>query len=243
MNRLLTAISVAVLMAPGLAFAQSASPAPSPMQRPQRMSRPAPDHGRTMIQRMQMMQLHLQMAQLHRQARTQTLAALSSGHRTMLETVIGQLALSDHPDRKAAAAKLDAALSASEKAAILRIHSDTMARARALEDNAHKQMLSSMPADVRAQAEQLHATMRQEMASRPKHTPDAGRLLLGMTHQGRGMMPGMMRMRHGMMGEGMGPGMEGMMGHGMMGPGMAPPDGAMRRRPMAPGPAPTSSPS
>jgi hypothetical protein len=197
-----------------------------------------------MIHRMQMMQLHLQMAQLHRQARAQTLAALSSGHRTLLETVIGQLALSDHPDRRAAAAKLDAALSASEKAAILKIHSDTMAKARALEDNAHTQMLSSMPADVRAQAEQLHATMRQEMANRPKRTPDAGRLLLAMTHQG----PGMMRMRHGMMGAGMDSGMEGMMGHGMMGPGMMgpgmePPDGAMRRRPLAPRPAPTSSPS
>src|ERR1700686_147115 len=247
MNRFLVAISVAVLMAPGLAFAQSASPAPSPMERPQRMSRPAPDQGRMMIHRMQMMQLHLQMAQLHRQARAQKLAALSSGHRTLLETVIGQLALSDHPDRRAAAAKLDAALSANEKAAILKIHSDTMAKARALEDNAHTRMLSSMPADVRAQAEQLHATMRQEMANRPKRTPDAGRLLLGMAHQGRGMMPGM-RMRHGMMGAGMDSGMEGMMGHGimgpgMMGPGMEPPDGATRRRPLAPRPAPTSSPS
>ena len=227
MNRLIAAISVAVLMAPGLALAQSASP--------------VPDQGRMMIQRMQMMQMHLQMAQLHRQARTRTLAALSPGHRTLLETVIGQLALSDHPDRKAAAARLDAVLSASEKAAILKIHSDTIAKARTLEDSAHTQMLSNMPADMRAQAEQLHATMGQEMANRPKRTPDAGRLLLGMAHQGRGMMPGMMRMHHGMMGDGM-------MGHGMMGPGMErpgmePPDGAMRRRPMGPGPAPTASPS
>jgi len=246
MNRLLAALSVAVFMTPGLALAQSTSstPSPAPMQRPQRMTRPAPDQGQMMIHRMRAMQLRLQMAQLHRQARSQMLAALSSGHRTLLETVIGQLALSDHPDRKAAAAKLDATLSSSEKAAILRIHSETMAKARAMHDNFAKQMLSNMPADVRAQAEQLHATMSQEMANRPKRTPDAGRLLLAMAHQRRGMMgmDGMMQM-HGMMRHRM-PGMDRMMGPGEMGPGGMPdgmPPGGMRR-PMGAPPAPTPSP-
>ncbi len=230
MNRLLAAFSVAAFMAPGLALAQTASPPP---QMP-RTVRPAPDQGHMMMQHMQMMQLQLQMSQLHRQAKTQMLAALSPAHRTLLETMIGQLALSEHPDRRAAAAKLDAVLSPSERAAILKIHADTAVRAGTLQDNAHRQMLSSMPADVRTQAERLHAAMRQEMANRPKRTPDAGRLLLGMARHGEGMMAGMGRMHRGMMGPGMmGP------GDGML---PAAPEGGMRRRLMTP-PQPTPSPS
>lgn len=201
-----------------------------------------------------MMQMQLQMKQLHRQAKAQLLGSLSSAHRTLLETVIGQQALSEHPDRKAAAAKLDAALSSGERAAILKIHADTAAKARAMMENAHKQMMSSMPADVRAQADKLHAAMAQEMASHPKRTPPtAGALLLGMAHRG-GAMPGMMgRMHRGMMGEGMmGPGTTNRRviiersGPGMgPGDGMMPPGGAMRRRPMGtpppPQPAPTAS--
>ncbi len=247
MKKFFAAIALGAFLAPAIAFAQTASPAPSgpPMPPGRPWMHPGEmNPSQMMIDRMAAMQLHLQMAQLRRQTRAQLLAALTPAHRTLLQTTIGQLALADNPDRKAAAARLDAALSPGEKAAILRISADAKTKRRALMDNFHRQMLSQMPADVRAQAERLHAQMQSALASRPKRPPDPGRILLAMA--GRGEEHEMFGRHHrgfGMHG--------GMMGPWMMGPGMGPgmmwrgrrhgPDGLPTPPPPVPTPLPSPS--
>jgi len=58
----------------------------------------------------------------HKATRAKILAALTPAHKAYLADLIGQLAVAANPDPKAATAKLDATLSASEKAQILAIH-------------------------------------------------------------------------------------------------------------------------
>jgi hypothetical protein len=58
----------------------------------------------------------------HKATRAKILAALTPAHKAYLADLIGQLAVAANPDPRAATAKLDAILSASEKANILAIH-------------------------------------------------------------------------------------------------------------------------
>ena len=60
-----------------------------------------------------------QMQQARQQFRAQVLAALTPAHRQLVASVIGSLAVAEHPNPQAAAKQLDAALSGSEKNAIL----------------------------------------------------------------------------------------------------------------------------
>ena len=71
------------------------------------------------------------MMQMHQAARKQVLAALTPAHKQLLATLVGQLAIADTPNVKAAAAQLDAALGASEKQAILAAHSQMAAQMKA----------------------------------------------------------------------------------------------------------------
>ncbi len=71
------------------------------------------------------------MMQMHQAARKQVLAALTPAHKQLLATLVGQLAIADAPNVKAAAAQLDAALGASEKQAILAAHSQMAAQMKA----------------------------------------------------------------------------------------------------------------
>lgn len=115
------------------------------------------------------------MMKAHEAFRRQVLAALTPAHRQLLATVVGQLAVSDKPDHKAAAAKLDAALSSNEKQAILA---------------AHAQMMTQMEAQMKAQHEKMMQAWQSAHPNAtpwPKHsphgehgprTPDPGMILL-----------------------------------------------------------------
>jgi hypothetical protein len=88
-----------------------------------------------------MRQMRQQMAQIHTQARTQMLGALTPAHRSLLANVAGQLAIAPAPNFRAAAQQLDTALSATEKQSILA--ADTSARNQMR--TAFQQMRSQMP--------------------------------------------------------------------------------------------------
>jgi hypothetical protein len=83
--------------------------------------------------------------QLHQQARTQMLSALTPEHRQLLAQVAGQLAVADKPDRDAAAKQLDSALSSSEQQAILAAAGTLRAGMKSLRDQMRAQMESQFP--------------------------------------------------------------------------------------------------
>ncbi len=110
-----------------------------------------------------------QMETLHKQYRAQVLGALTPAHKQLYATVVGNLAIAASPDPKAAASKLDAALSAGEKTAII---------------NADKQFRASMKAQMQ-QMRAAHPWPSPSGSPRPRRshkprTPDAGRILLAM---------------------------------------------------------------
>ena len=117
-------LALAILLAAGLPVAAAAQQGPptgmgagSPMMR----------HHMSDADRAKMMQMHTQ-------ARTAILNALSPAHKALLQSVAGALAVAATPDGAAAAAKLDAALTPAEKKAIL----DTA-------NSMHSQMQAMMP--------------------------------------------------------------------------------------------------
>lgn len=179
---------------PVLVFAQAQPP-------PGGAPWPRPDAGQ-MRQNMQQMQA------LHQQFRAKVLGALTPAHRNLLASIAGQLAVSANPDSKAAVAKLDAALSSSEKQAILNAAQSFMSQQRSMREQAIAKMRAANP-------NMPSPRPRPSGMERMKRTPDAGRLLL------------MIATGHG------GPGM-GM--HARMGE-FGPPGGFMRRRPR-PSPTP-----
>jgi hypothetical protein len=81
-----------------------------------------------------------QMVTLRQQERTDMLAALTPAHRTLVSNLIGGLATAANPNPDGVAAKIDAALSQSEKASILRIHNDTDTKIVSLMQSMHQQM-------------------------------------------------------------------------------------------------------
>ena len=128
-----------------------------------------------MADRTQMRQDMQQMRKMHDQFRAQVLGALSPEHRQLLASIAGNLAVADHPDYRAAAQQLDAALSPSEKSAIF----DASKQMR----DQMKAMRASMPAPPRPSGANA-----QRMKHREHHQPTAGDILLGMTggHMMRG---------------------------------------------------------
>jgi len=104
------------------------------------------------------------MMQAHEAFRSSVLHALTPEHRALLAQIVGQLAVSDKPDRDAAAKQLDSALTDSEKQNILAAATQMMTQMKA--------MRPSPPPGA--------------PAHQPR-TPDAGRILL-MLSGGPGMM-------------------------------------------------------
>jgi Spy/CpxP family protein refolding chaperone len=173
-----------------------------------------------------MRQLRMQMMQIRQQARQQMLAALTPAHRQLLANVVGQLAIAPTPDRRAAARKLDAALSPTEAHAVLAAELSARNQSRSLMQTARAQFEASLTPDQKA-------AMAAREANRPKwqgggpgqepgqgpwqgrgrmhRTPDAGRTLLEVALGGPGEGHGMGR------GPGRGP------GPGPGGPGGPPP--------------------
>ncbi len=134
-NALFLALAIAV--APLPAFADDPSPAPA-----------APQLTQT-----QRDALHAAMKSyrdkseaLHQQARTQILGALTPANKTLLGSVVSQLAVAPQPDPRAAAAQLDAALSPGEQQAILAAAASLRDGEKALRDQMRAQMASTMPA-------------------------------------------------------------------------------------------------
>lgn len=101
---LITGLALAAAMAVQ-AVAQEPPSGPPPTPNPQ--------------MRQQFEATHKQMEQIHAQERAQVLGALTPANRQLLATIAGQLATSTTPDYTGAARRLDAALSSSEKQAIV----------------------------------------------------------------------------------------------------------------------------
>lgn len=137
-------------------------------------------------------QMHAQMQQmetLHKQFRTQVLAALTPAHKQLYAQIVGNLAIAASPDPRAAAAQLDAALSASEKTTILNAHKQFASQMMVM----RKQMLANHPRPKPSGSPWPHHSR----GSHKPFTPDAGQILLAMAggHDGMMMMHGMGRMR------------------------------------------------
>lgn len=137
--------------------------------------------------RQQFQQMRSQMRQIRTTERSQMLGALTASNRSLLATIAGQLATTVTPDYRAAAGRLDAALSAGEKQAILSAAQTARTSRRALMQKMRDQFQANHPNDERP---------RGERANTHRRTPDAGMLLLTLAASPqRGMMggPGMMR--------------------------------------------------
>jgi hypothetical protein len=118
-----------------------------------------------------------QIQALHKQYRAQVLGALTPAHKQLYASVVGNLAIAASPDPRAAAAKLDAALSTSEKTAI--INADTQFRAAMKTQFAQMRAAHPWPSPS--------GSPRPRRSHTPR-TPDAGRILLAMANGRGGMM-------------------------------------------------------
>lgn len=146
----LAAIAIAACCATA-ALAQTASPAPGHFQG--------------------MRGMHRQIVQIETQTRAQMVNALTPANRTLLANVAGQLAIAPNPDLRASAQQLDAALSSSEKQAIINADSSARTQIRTVFQNARARAqgpgAGPMPSHPPMGAPQ-----------RARRAPDAGMLLL-----------------------------------------------------------------
>lgn len=129
----------ALLAFPAVANAQTPPPVP-PVGGPTAPTAPSGQHMRHHMtwspadmaaMKAQMAKMQAQMAKAeaaHKATRAKILAALTPAHKAYLANLIGQLAVAANPDPKAATAKLDSILTASEKSKILAIHSAALAQ-------------------------------------------------------------------------------------------------------------------
>ncbi len=143
-------VALCGLLLPSVALAQNAPP---PMQRPDMAG---------------MKQVMEQVESIHRAERTQVLAALTPAHRALLARIVGEMAIAATPDHKAAAARLDAALSSSEKSAVLAANKTAMTQ---MHDAMHA-MMAKMPRP------QGSAGPHPMWKHRERHTPSAGEVAL-----------------------------------------------------------------
>lgn len=161
-------MTAAALSVSALPLAVSAQTTTQPGMNPPPNGAPGARAGRFA----QMRQMRRQMEQIRTQARTQMLGALSPRQQALLATIAGRLATAQQPDFRAAAQQLDAALSPSEKQAIV-----------AAERNARTQMRAAF-ASMRPGGPNAgrNAGPNGERPNRPAQTrrraPDAGAILL-----------------------------------------------------------------
>jgi Spy/CpxP family protein refolding chaperone len=173
-------LGFALAMSPTLVAAQS-SPSPD-------AAAPAVSHPSFAA----MQQMHEQLEQIHRQARLQMLASLTPAHRTLLASVIGQLAISANPDRQVAARSLDAALSQNEQRSVLSVATNAHTQERSLMEAARTQFEASLTPEQRAAMQERMASHEAQrpagMALAAKEPADAGMMLLdlaiGAGHEG-----------------------------------------------------------
>ncbi len=153
MKRTFALVALCALALPSVALAQSAPPS-MPMRHPNMAG---------------MRQVFEQVEKIHRAERTQILAALSPAHRALLASIVGNMAIAVNPDHKAAAARLDAALSPSEKNAVLAAHKTAMTQAH----DAMHAMMAKMPPRPEGSAGP-HPMWKH----REHHSPSAGEVVL-----------------------------------------------------------------
>jgi len=124
--------------------------------------------------------------QMHRQARADTLAALTPAHRAMLNRVVGQLATDPNAeaDMPAAARTLDNALTPAESQSILRIHNNFRTQTRQMMASARAQMPNGA-------AQEGHWNHGMKQAGNHARQTDPGYILLRMAMPGPGAEHGM----------------------------------------------------
>ncbi|HTU71680.1 MAG TPA: hypothetical protein VMF11_15365 [Candidatus Baltobacteraceae bacterium] len=160
MKRLFLALTL-LFAVPAVALAQQDPGAPGPAMRAQ---------------------MHAQFQQIetmHRQFRAEVLGALTPAHKRLLASIAGNLAVSVNPDRRAAIAQLDAALSPAEKSAILADAAQMRGQ------------MKTIMAQIKADHPWPHASGKpwphRSRGARKPHAPDAGAILLGLAGGGHGM--------------------------------------------------------
>jgi hypothetical protein len=171
MNNKALALLLSLAFVPIAASAQTQPPPP-----PAAGAAPAGPMQMSPAQRQAHMQAFRAFAEqarnLHRTARANMLAALTSAHRALLARLVGSLAISASPDPRAVARELDAALSSGERQAVLNAQHSEMTQMRAL----HEHMMAQMPS---SHAGQMRGHMGGMGTHRHGHrTPDAGFILL-----------------------------------------------------------------
>ena len=82
--------------------------------------------------------------------RSRLLAALTPAHRTAVANIIGRLAVTADPDRRAAAASLDAVLTPTEKQSVVSIATAERSNMHALMQRARATFESTLSAEQRA---------------------------------------------------------------------------------------------
>jgi hypothetical protein len=177
------ALFLALAFAPALAVAQSAPPAPPapPAASASPGAPPMMTHEQMRAHMRIFRQFHDQAERLHDAARAAMLGALSAAHRSLLARIVGNLAVSAHPDRHAAARQLDGALSAREKHYILNEARYVKDQMQTLMGHMRSQMMSMMTRQQRQGMATMHAHMHgRTMMGRWQHhgAPDAGEILL-----------------------------------------------------------------
>ena len=115
-----------------------------------------------------------QIEQIRSQERSKVLGALTPAHRQLLGTIAGQLATSTAPDYRAAAQRLDGALSSSEKQAIVNASNDARQQMRAQMESMRQQM-SQMGGPPRGPG---GPPMTMHGGEGERRTPSAGEILL-----------------------------------------------------------------
>ncbi len=136
---------------------------------------PAPPGMPNAAMRQRFDQMRQRVDQIHQTARTAMLNALTPAHKALLSQIAGRLATANAPDFDSAAARLNAALSGTEKQAILNAA-----------QTAHAQMLSTMDSMRSAMPSPPPGAGGHQMMMRIRHNAphDAGHILLLMTLSG-----------------------------------------------------------
>lgn len=168
----LPAFALSALVAAASAPAVAQTPPPRPTPNP--------------AMRQQFQQMRSQMEQIRQTERSQILNALTPAHKSLLATTAGELATSVNPDYRAAANRLDAALSAGEKQQIVNAAQNARTQMR----SAMESMRANMPAPPEGGGPQREGGMMRGGSGR---TPTAGEILLRLSTPGPGMGFGMMQ--------------------------------------------------
>ncbi|HEV3157547.1 MAG TPA: hypothetical protein VGZ00_09410 [Candidatus Baltobacteraceae bacterium] len=167
MKIITSVLALALIMAPAFG---SADETPSPNSAP-----PQAEHMRHHPDAAAFRAFQEQSLHLRAQTRSAILSALTSEHRSLLSTTVGQLAVSTDPDPRAAARQFNQALSADERQAILRINENFKHRMLALRSTLRQQLASQAASQGATKDDWISHS---EKSPRPHSSPNAGMIVL-----------------------------------------------------------------